>query len=154
MTAAIVSASAHQGMTPCGEGVFTTVADVAVGRGAGPPRIEGVGHPGYETEKLVHHRTPLVAMGARPVAIAEMAHQPVGHLMGYHLDQVSVAVFPIEHRVEAQATAAIMCLAGALASQVEPYPRPGQVRVEFATEPPGGLDPVEQRLMQRRLAKP
>lgn len=154
MTAAVAPASARQGMTLCGEGVLAAVANVAVGCRAGPSRIEGVGHPGFETEKLLHYRAPLAAMGTRPVAIAEMAYQPVGHLVGHYLDQIGVAVFPVEHRVEAQSAAAIMRLSGALATQVEPHPWPRQVGVKFATEPPGGLDPVEQGLLQRRLVEP
>lgn len=89
--------------------------------------------PGLHAEKATHHGLPFVAMGPRPVAVLQMMHQPVGHLMRHHLDQEGEAILLQEQRIEAQPAAPEVRLAGTLAAQVQPYCRTRQPRVQLAT---------------------
>lgn len=83
------------------------------------------------------------------MAIFQVVNEPVSHLVGHHLDQEVEAVLGIEHRIEAQAAAAEVGLAGTLAPQVAPYRRARQRRMHLATEPPGGVHPRVQGSQQR-----
>ncbi len=98
---------------------------------AGPCGVEPMGHTGYETEERPHHGLPLAAMGTRPVAILEMMHQPVGHLVGDHLDQEGLAILVVQHRIEAQTSPPEVRLTGRPAAQVTPHPGSGQARMDL-----------------------
>src|SRR5690554_4980011 len=62
VTAAVALPLAHPGMAPGPEGVLATVADVAIGGGAGPSGIEAVGGTRRQAEQALHHGLPLAAV--------------------------------------------------------------------------------------------
>lgn len=124
--------------------MFATAAHVAMRRRTGAAGIEAVGGTRLEPEQPTHHRLPLVTVGPCPPAIFQVVDQPVSHLVGHHIDQEVHAVLGIQHRVEAQPPATEVRLAGALAAQVEPYSRPGQVGMHLATQLPGRLDSLTE----------
>lgn len=115
--------------------------------------VETVSHPRGQAEQLPHDRAPLVAVGAHSVALLEVMHQPVCHLVGHHIDEERLAVFTQQHGIETQPGAAEVCLAGALAAQVEPHPRTRQMRMHLPAQLKSGLDALMQRSMQRRLVE-
>ncbi len=78
------------------------------------------------------------------MAIRQVMHQPVGHLVGNHLDEKGTTVLVEERRIEPQAAATEMSLPGTLASQVQPDGRARQGVMHLTTQSPGGLDPLAQ----------
>lgn len=91
-----------------------------------------------------------MAMGAQPGPLIEVPDQPVRHLVGHHLDQKRLAVLGVKLGIEAQPAAPKMCLAGALAPQVEPYLWPRQGRMDFTAKLEGVFDPLMKARLQRR----
>lgn len=81
--------------------MLATMTRIAIRSGTRPPRIEAVGRARLEPKKPAHHRLPLPAVGLRPAAILQMINQPVGHLVGYHLNQKVDPILDIQHRIEA-----------------------------------------------------
>lgn len=150
VTAPVAVAATRQGVTAGGEGMLPTGAAIAMRSGAGSLRVEAMGDPGFEAEQATHHRAPFMAMGTGEMAVFQMMDQPVSHFVGHHLDQKGQAVLAVEHRVEAQAATPEMGLAGAAAAQVAPDPRPGKMRMDLPTQPPGGLHPLAQRSLELR----
>lgn len=124
--------------------MFTTTTSIAIWRRARPFDIEAVGRARLEAEKPAHHRLPLPAVRPSPPAIFQMMDQPVGHLVGYHLDQEVDPVLGIQHRVEAQPAAAKMCLPRTPPPQIEPYARPGQPGVNLPAQCEGVGNPLMQ----------
>lgn len=133
MSTTILAPLAGQRMAPRGEGMLPATAGVTMWRRAGATGVEAMGGTRLEAEQAAHHRLPFAAMRAGEMAILEVMDQPVGHLVGHHLDQEGDTVLGVEHRIEAQATAAEVGLAGGPATQVAPDPGTWQVRVHIAT---------------------
>lgn len=140
MSTTIAAAATGQCMATRGKEVGTTGAAIAVRRGACTADVEAMRDVGLAGKQPAHHRLPLTAMGPCTRPVVEVLDQPVGHLVGHHLGQEGLAVLGVEARVEAQPAAAEVGLAGTLAAQVAPHPRPRQVGVNLATALPGGLD--------------
>lgn len=124
--------------------MFATMTSIAIRGGTRPFGIEAVGRAWLEAKKPAHHCLPFPAVGARPPAILQMVNQPVGHLMGNHLDQKVDTILGIQHRVEAQSSATKVCLPRTSAAQIKPDARPGQFRVDLAAQQIGMPDPLMQ----------
>lgn len=78
------------------------------------------------------------------MTVLQVMHQPVGHLVGHHLDQEGEAILLQQHRIETQPAASEVRLTGTLALQVQPYRRARQPGVQLATQPIRRLDPLEE----------
>lgn len=124
--------------------MLATSTGIAIGGGARPSGIEAMGGARFETEEATHHHLPLPAVRPCPSTILQVMNQPVGHLVGYHLDQKLDTILGIQHRVEAKPTATEVRLARTPAAQIEPHPGPGQIGVDLAAQRIGLLDPLPQ----------
>lgn len=124
--------------------MFLAAAAIAVRRRARTLGIETMSGPWLHAEEATHHGLPLVAMGARLVAILQVMHQPVGHLVRHHLDQKGEAVLLQEQRIEAQPAPSEVGLAGTLAPQIKPDRRSRQGGMQFTTQTVGRFDPLEK----------
>ncbi len=120
-------------MTASGEAVFTAAATITIGGRTRSAGIEAMGGTGHQAEETTHHDLPFAAVGSRSVAVLEMMHQPVGHLVGNHLDQEGLAILVVQHRIEAQTFPPEVRLAGRPAAQVTPHPGSGQARMDLST---------------------
>lgn len=128
--------------------MFPAATTVAVGRRTGTPGVETVSRPGLQAEEVTHHGLPLPAMGTRSMAILQVMYQPVGHLVGHHLDQEGKTVLLQQYPIEAQPTATEVRLAGTLAAQVQPDRRARQPGMQFTAQVPGRFDPRHQCAVQ------
>lgn len=128
--------------------MLAATAAVAMRRRAGSADIETMRGARLEAEKTPHYCLPLATMGTGSMALLEVKHQPMRHLVGYHLDHEGQAILLEQHRVEAQSAAAQMRLSGRLSAQVQPDTRSRQAGMELATEPPGSRHPLVKRDMQ------
>lgn len=133
---------ANQGVPPRSEGMFAAIAAVAIRRRADSADVETMRGARLEAKETSHHRLPLAAMGTGSMSLLDVIHQPVRHLVRYHLDHEGQAILLEQHRVEAQSAATQMRLSGRLTAQVQPDARPRQARMELAAEPPGSLHPL------------
>ena len=108
-----------------------------------------MGHARLKAIETRHDAAPLVAMRLDPLAILEVMHQPMGHLVGNHVDEEGLAILAEQDRIEAQATAAEMCLPRTFATNVQPHPGPGEFGIHLASQFPGSIDTLIGTSMQR-----
>lgn len=138
-------------MSSSAEMVASTSTFVTIRGRTGRPGIEGMGYPGFQPIQTAHHTAPLPSVGAHPLAVFEMMNEPMGHFMGDDVDKIGQAILRQQDRIEAQPAAAKMRLARAFATQIQPYLRQRQCRIDLPSKLPGGMRALVHLCMQLGL---
>jgi len=148
VAATVPPALAGQRMASGRKVMLLAPAAVTIWRGTRASGVEAVRGPGRHAEQAAHHGLPLVTMWPCPMAVLQMVHQPVGHLVRHHLDQEGEAILLQQQRIEAQPAATEVRLSGALSSKIQPDQRARQCRMDLVTTLIGRLDLLDEGAVQ------